>query len=142
VDVRRSRCLLATVRGGRYEAGGGAVLPCYLIYWEIGKELRRHGSPDPRYQRWIDAYGAAGHGEVVSAVIAEADVVAQSLSDDERAPDAQALPYHKPVRVDVLGHGIPPGILACLSSASWAGHSQTACGPMRLHAIARIGHPG
>jgi thiaminase (transcriptional activator TenA) len=77
--------LLATVRGGSYAAGVGAVLPCYWIYWEIGKELRRHGSPDPRYQRWIDAYGAADYGEVVSAVIAEADVVAQSLSADERA---------------------------------------------------------
>lgn len=77
--------LLSTARGGSYAAGVGAVLPCYWIYWEIGKELRRQGSPDPRYQRWIDTYGAAEYGEVVSAVIAEADHVAQALSGDERS---------------------------------------------------------
>jgi thiaminase/transcriptional activator TenA len=77
--------LLSTARGGSYAAGVGAVLPCYWIYWEIGKELRRQGSPDPRYQRWIDTYGAAEYGEVVSAVIAEADLVAQALSGAERA---------------------------------------------------------
>jgi thiaminase (transcriptional activator TenA) len=31
--------LLATVRGRSYPEGAGAVLPCYWIYWEIGKEL-------------------------------------------------------------------------------------------------------
>jgi thiaminase (transcriptional activator TenA) len=77
--------LLSTARGGSYAAGVAAVLPCYWIYWEIGKELRRQGSPDPRYQRWIDTYGADEYGEVVSAVIAEADLVAQALSGDERA---------------------------------------------------------
>jgi thiaminase/transcriptional activator TenA len=77
--------LLSTVRGGSYAEGVGAVLPCYWIYWEIGKELLRRGSPDPRYQRWIDTYGAAEYGEVVTAVIAEADLVAQALSSDERA---------------------------------------------------------
>jgi thiaminase (transcriptional activator TenA) len=77
--------LLSTVLGGSYATGVGAVLPCYWIYWEIGKELRRQGSPDPRYQRWIDTYGAAEYGEVVSAVVAEADLAAQTLSGDERA---------------------------------------------------------
>ena len=41
--------LLATSRGGSYAEGVGAVLPCYWIYWEVGKELLRRGSPDPRY---------------------------------------------------------------------------------------------
>jgi thiaminase/transcriptional activator TenA len=77
--------LLATVHGGSYAEGVGAVLPCYWIYWEIGKELLRRGSPDPRYQRWIDTYGAAEYGAVVTAVIAETDLVAQGLSSDERA---------------------------------------------------------
>jgi len=29
--------LLATIRGGTYAEGIGAVLPCYWIYWEVGK---------------------------------------------------------------------------------------------------------
>jgi thiaminase/transcriptional activator TenA len=75
--------LLSTAGGGSYAEGIGAVLPCYWIYWEIGKELLRRGSPDPRYQRWIDTYGAAEYGEVVTAVITEADRVAQALSGEE-----------------------------------------------------------
>jgi thiaminase (transcriptional activator TenA) len=77
--------LLATVRGGSYAEGIGAVLPCYWIYWEVGKELLRRGSPDPRYQRWIDTYGAAEYGEVVTDVIAEADRIGPELSASERA---------------------------------------------------------
>jgi thiaminase (transcriptional activator TenA) len=77
--------LLSTIRGGTYAEGVGAVLPCYWIYWEVGKELMRHGSPDPRYQRWIDTYGGDEFGEVVREVIAEADAVGGSLSGGERA---------------------------------------------------------
>jgi thiaminase (transcriptional activator TenA) len=77
--------LLATVRGGSYAEGIGAVLPCYWIYWEVGKELVRTGSPDRRYQRWIDTYGGEEFGAVVRDVIAEADATAGSLSGDEQA---------------------------------------------------------
>jgi thiaminase/transcriptional activator TenA len=77
--------LLATIRGGTYAEGVGAVLPCYWIYGEVGKELVRQGSPDSRYQRWIDTYGGEEFGEVVRDVIAEADTVGALLSEAERA---------------------------------------------------------
>ncbi|WP_300613555.1 thiaminase II [Trebonia sp.] len=77
--------LLSTIRGGTYAEGVGAVLPCYWIYWEVGKELLRHRSPDPRYQRWIDTYGGDEFGQVVRDVIAEADAVGPVLSAGERA---------------------------------------------------------
>jgi thiaminase (transcriptional activator TenA) len=76
--------LLATIRGGTYAEGIGAVLPCYWIYWEVGKELVRHGSTDPRYQRWIDTYGGDEFGDVVREVIDETDSVGAILSDAER----------------------------------------------------------
>ena len=76
--------LLATIRGGTYAEGIGAVLPCYWIYREVGKELVQRGSPDSRYQRWIDTYGGDEFGEVVRDVIAEADRVGASLSEAER----------------------------------------------------------
>ena len=76
--------LLATIRGGTYAEGIGAVLPCYWIYREVGKELVRRGSPDSRYQRWIDTYGGDEFGAVVREVIAEADRVGTSLSEAER----------------------------------------------------------
>jgi thiaminase/transcriptional activator TenA len=76
--------LLATAHAGSYAEGVAAVLPCYWIYWEVGKELLRLGSPDPRYQRWISAYAAPEYGEVVASVIAEVDRLAATVSAAER----------------------------------------------------------
>jgi thiaminase/transcriptional activator TenA len=76
--------LLATIRGGSYAEGVGAVLPCYWIYWEVGKELIRRGSPDPRYRRWIDTYGGEEFGAVVQDVLAETDAIGPLLSAAER----------------------------------------------------------
>jgi thiaminase/transcriptional activator TenA len=77
--------LLATIRGGSYAEGVGAVLPCYWIYWEVGKELARSGSPDPRYQRWIDTYGGGEFGDVAREVLAVADGLGAGLATSERA---------------------------------------------------------
>jgi thiaminase (transcriptional activator TenA) len=76
--------LLAATCGGSYADGIGAVLPCYWIYWEVGKELQRRGSPDPRYQRWIDTYGGAEFGAAVRAVLAVADELGPVLAPRER----------------------------------------------------------
>jgi thiaminase (transcriptional activator TenA) len=76
--------LCATTGGGSYPEGVSAVLPCYWIYWEVGKELLRRGSPDPRYQRWIDTYGGEEFGEVVQEVLAVADQLGEHLSQPER----------------------------------------------------------
>ena len=65
--------LLATVTGGSYGEGVGAVLPCYWIYAEVGKHLLERGSPDPRYQRWIDTYGGDEFGDEAREVIAVTD---------------------------------------------------------------------
>jgi thiaminase/transcriptional activator TenA len=77
--------LLATAYGGSYAEGAGAVLPCYWIYWEVGKELLRRGSPDPRYQKWIDTYGGDEFGDVVREVIAVTDGLGPGLAPAERA---------------------------------------------------------
>ena len=77
--------LLATAHGGSYAEGVGAVLPCYWIYWEVGKELLRRGSPEPRYQRWIDMYGGEEFGEVVQAVLDVTDRLGPELAPAERA---------------------------------------------------------
>jgi thiaminase/transcriptional activator TenA len=77
--------LLSAIRGGSYAEGVGAVLPCYWIYREVGRELIRRGSPDPRYQRWIDTYGGEEFGEVVAEVLAETDAIGPFLSNAERA---------------------------------------------------------
>ena len=70
--------------GGSYAEGVGAVLPCYWIYWEVGKHLLERGSPDPRYQRWIDTYGADEFGDEVREVIAVIDRRGREVAPIER----------------------------------------------------------
>ena len=76
--------LLAAARGGSYGEGVGAVLPCYWIYWEVGKHLVGKGSPDPGYQRWIDTYGAAEFGAEALEVIAVTDNLGPAVAPAER----------------------------------------------------------
>jgi len=77
--------LLATARGGSYAEGVGAVLPCYWVYWEVGKELLQRGSPDPRYQKWIGTYAGEEFGDTVRKVLAVTDQLAPGLAPAERA---------------------------------------------------------
>ncbi len=77
--------LLATAGAGSYAEGVGVVLPCYWIYWEVGKHLLGSGSPEPRYQRWIDTYSDDEYGEVVRDVIRVADELSPGLAPAERA---------------------------------------------------------
>jgi len=77
--------LLATARGGSYAEGVAAVLPCYWIYREVGRELQRRGSPDPRYQRWIDTYGGDEFDADVREVLTVADRLGPGLGAAERA---------------------------------------------------------
>jgi thiaminase/transcriptional activator TenA len=81
--------LLATVYGGSFTDGLAAVLPCYWIYARVGETLRGHGSPDPRYQRWIDTYGGEEFAAVVAEVLTLADTVGQNLSKADRAQATQ-----------------------------------------------------
>jgi thiaminase (transcriptional activator TenA) len=74
--------LLATTLSGSFAEGVAAVLPCYWIYWMVGRVLARRGSPDPRYQRWIDSYASEDFGSVVTDVLAVTDGL--ELSSTER----------------------------------------------------------
>ncbi len=76
--------LLASVHNGSFPEALGAVLPCYWIYWEVGKALLERGSPDPLYQRWIDTYGGEEFAAVVRAVLELADRLGPQLSAAER----------------------------------------------------------
>src|SRR5207247_6919289 len=69
--------LLAVAYGAPYHEAMAAVLPCYWIYWEVGRQLERAGSPDPLYARWIGTYASDEFGGVVRAVI---DVTAQTAA--------------------------------------------------------------
>jgi thiaminase/transcriptional activator TenA len=76
--------LLAVAYGRPFHEALAAVLPCYWIYWEVGKELERAGSADPLYKRWIGTYASEEFGSVVRDVLAAADKVAEHLTPAER----------------------------------------------------------
>jgi thiaminase/transcriptional activator TenA len=77
--------LLASVYGGSFPEAGGAVLPCYWIYWEVGRALLRRGSPDPLYRRWIETYGGEEFAAVVRAVLALTDRLGPQLAPADEA---------------------------------------------------------
>jgi len=75
-----TRHLLSTVQQGSFADGLAAVLPCYWIYARVGQVLVAQGSPEPRYQRWIDTYAGEEFGAVVEAVLALVDRVGADLT--------------------------------------------------------------
>lgn len=61
--------LLSVVYSRPFYEGVSAVLPCYWIYMEVGKELLKRGSPNPLYRRWIETYGEEEYEKGVRAVL-------------------------------------------------------------------------
>jgi thiaminase (transcriptional activator TenA) len=82
--------LLAVAYGSPFHEAVAALLPCYWIYWEVGKELERTGSTDPLYKRWIGTYASEEFGSVVRAVLSATDELAGGL----RPPEQEAMRRH------------------------------------------------
>ena len=67
--VAYANFLLATAHAASFEEAIAALLPCYWIYWEVGKALQAEGSPNATYQTWIDAYVSPGYADAVGAIV-------------------------------------------------------------------------
>jgi thiaminase (transcriptional activator TenA) len=76
--------LLATVYRGSFAEALGAVLPCYWIYWEVGKELLERGSPNPLYRRWIETYGGEEFAGIVREVLDLTERIGAALGPADR----------------------------------------------------------
>ena len=79
--------LLATTYGGSFADGLAAILPCYWIYARVGAALLDKGSPDPRFQSWIDSYGGDEFAATVAEVLRLTDEIGLALNpaDEEAA---------------------------------------------------------
>lgn len=75
--------LLAVAHGGSFAEGLAAVLPCYWIYAEVGVQLVKRGSPDARYQLWIDTYAGDEYQAIVAEALALADRTGSRLGADD-----------------------------------------------------------
>jgi thiaminase (transcriptional activator TenA) len=72
--------LLATAFGEPYEVLLGALLPCFWIYAEVGRDIHaRAARPNP-YQAWIDTYAGEDFHAAVQAVIDATDEAATGAS--------------------------------------------------------------
>jgi thiaminase/transcriptional activator TenA len=76
--------LLAAVHQRPFAEGLAAMLPCYWIYWEAGKELKKRGSKNANYQKWIDQYAAEEYGQVVRQVLDMMNAEAARLDPQSR----------------------------------------------------------
>ena len=76
--------LLAVAYNAPYEVAVAALLPCFWIYWEVGKHLLGTAAPDNPYQAWIDTYADEAFAEGVRQVIAIADHMAAAASPTTR----------------------------------------------------------
>ncbi len=82
--------LLAVAYGRPFAEAVAALLPCYWIYWEVGKALERAGSPDPLFARWIATYASEEFGGLVTAVLDAVNTLASQL----RPADLDAMRRH------------------------------------------------
>jgi thiaminase/transcriptional activator TenA len=77
--------LLATAYGEPYDVLLGALLPCFWIYAEVGRDIHGRARPNNPYQAWIDTYAGEEFHAAVRAVIAATDEAATLASADVRA---------------------------------------------------------
>jgi thiaminase/transcriptional activator TenA len=76
--------LLTTAHERPFSEAIAALLPCYWLYWEIGKALAEDGSPEPTYQQWIDTYSSKSYGSTVETILAMTDEIANQEDQKTR----------------------------------------------------------
>ncbi len=72
--------LLATAHAEPYEVVLAALLPCFWIYAEIGRDIHARAARNNPFQDWIDTYAGEEFHDAVRAVIAATDEAARHAS--------------------------------------------------------------
>jgi thiaminase/transcriptional activator TenA len=73
--------LLATAYAEPYEVLLGALLPCFWIYAEVGRDIHARAAAANPYQAWIDTYAGEQFHTAVRATIEATDEAAALGSD-------------------------------------------------------------
>lgn len=72
--------LLATAYHAPWEVLVAALLPCFWLYWDVGRAITTRAAPDNPYRAWIDTYADEAYGAAVQRVIAITDEAAAAAS--------------------------------------------------------------
>lgn len=76
--------IVATAHRASFGDAMSALLPCYWIYREVGRDLKKHGTRDATYREWIDSYTAPEYSQSVDAVVDIVNEVASRATEEER----------------------------------------------------------
>jgi thiaminase/transcriptional activator TenA len=71
---------LATAYAEPFEVVLAALLPCFWIYAEVGRDIHSRAAADNPYRAWIDTYAGEEFHEAVRAMIAATDAAATGAS--------------------------------------------------------------
>src|SRR5690606_33264781 len=74
--------LTATAWSESYPVLLAALLPCFWIYAEVGKDIVDNSIPNNPYQAWVDTYSGEEFNQAVRNVIATVDKVAARCDAD------------------------------------------------------------
>ncbi|HET6196025.1 MAG TPA: thiaminase II [Acetobacteraceae bacterium] len=77
--------LLATAYHEPWEILVAALLPCFWIYWDVGKRIAAHAAADNPYRGWIETYADEAFGAAVRTVIGITDRAAEATTAPIRA---------------------------------------------------------
>ena len=98
--------LIATAATEPYPVGVAAVLPCFWIYAEVGRELAKtakvvlDADPDHPYAQWVTTYDAPEFQDEVRRAREIADAAAEAASDAER--EAMRVAFAVAARYELL----------------------------------------
>ncbi len=72
--------LTATAFAEPYEVVLAALLPCFWIYAEVGRDIHGRAAPENPYQAWIDTYAGEDFHDAVARMIEATDEAAGDAS--------------------------------------------------------------
>ncbi|WP_417283392.1 thiaminase II [Comamonas sp.] len=92
--------LLATAWSVPYPVAVAALLPCFWIYAEVGRDIHARSASDNPYQAWVDTYASEEFHAAVRGVRATVDRLADEATEATRA--AMHAAYRDAARLEWL----------------------------------------
>lgn len=92
--------LVATAWSAPYPVAVAALLPCFWIYAEVGRDIHARSAPGNPYQSWVDTYASEEFHAAVRGVCATVDRLADGATQATRA--AMHAAYRDAARLEWL----------------------------------------
>ena len=77
--------LIATAYHEPWEVLVAALLPCFRIYWDVGREIAQKATAENPYRAWINTYADERFGKAVETAVSTGDRAAAAVTVATRA---------------------------------------------------------